>query len=278
MKSVAELNAYFERIGYDGPAEASVEVLKELHRLHPRVIAFENLNSLLGMSIKLDLESLQEKMIHQNRGGYCFEHNLLFKSVLETLGFTVRGLAARILWNVPEDQTTPRGHMLLLVESERDNYIADVGFGGLTLTAPLRLEPDTVQETPHEPFRLRQAGDEYIMKAKIRDEWKSLYRFSLQEQFLPDYEVSSWYLSNHPSSHFVTDLIAARSTPETRYVLKNNKFAIHHLEAGTKKRTLSTIEEIKMILEEKFLLSLPAASELNKKMRQLVGSEERVVV
>ena len=48
----------------------------------------------------------------------------------------------------------PRSHMLLLVDLDGLPYIADVGFGGNVLTAPLRLEPHIAQATPHESHRL----------------------------------------------------------------------------------------------------------------------------
>src|SRR5262249_43485431 len=104
----------------------------------------------------------------------------------------------------------PRGHMFLCVDVHAPRYTLDVGFGILTPTAPLRLEPDVEQTTPHEPFRLRRDGDEFIVQAQVIGKWRSVYRFSLQRQLLADYEVMSWYLSNHPESRFVNALIAAR--------------------------------------------------------------------
>ena len=62
-------------------------------------------------------------------------------------------------------------------------YIVDVGFGGLTLTGPLRLVPDIEQATPHETFRLL-AGDrgEYVLQVLLGGAWKPLYSFDLQPQ------------------------------------------------------------------------------------------------
>ena len=70
-----DLDAYLRRIGYDGPRKASLEVLNALHALHPRAIPFENLDPLMGITPRLDLESLQTKLIVGQRGGYCFEQN-----------------------------------------------------------------------------------------------------------------------------------------------------------------------------------------------------------
>jgi N-hydroxyarylamine O-acetyltransferase len=105
--------------------------------------------------------------------------------VLRALGFQVTGLAARVRWNLPDEVVTARGHMLLRVELDGQIYLADVGFGGLTRTAPLVLVPDRVQPTPHEPVRIITAGDGYLMQAQLGQEWKSLYRFDLQQQELP---------------------------------------------------------------------------------------------
>src|SRR5262245_29294384 len=116
--SAVALDQYFERIGYTGDREPSLETLQQLHVRHTQRIPFENLDSFLGRPVHLDLPSLVLKLIHERRGGYCFEHNLLFGHVLRALGFRVTDLAARVLWNRPQGAVTPRGHMLLLVEVE----------------------------------------------------------------------------------------------------------------------------------------------------------------
>lgn len=273
MSTTINLNNYFERIGYKGPRTASLEVLQELHLLHPNSIPFENLNPYLGIPVDLDLESIQEKLILKGRGGYCFEHNLLFKRVLEMLGFKVKGLAARILWNQPEGQMTSRGHMLLHIELDGRYYVADVGFGGLTLTTPLQLEPDLVQSTPHEPFRLlRFDEDSYVMETEINSEWKPIYSFDLQEQLLPDYEVTNWYLSHHPESHFVTGLIAARasSSPARRYALRGSEVSIHTLNEGTEKYSLKTLTELKEVLENDFGIRLTDIPDLDKSLEEII--------
>lgn len=251
------LSQYFDRIGFSGEPSATVETLTAIHLLHPGAIPFENLNPLFRIPVVLTIESIQEKLVQRKRGGYCFEHNLLLKDVLEAIGFKVKGLSARVLWNVPDGVITPRGHMLLLLEIDRQQYIADVGFGGLTLTAPLLLKHGAEQSTPHEVFRLIQAEDEFTLQVKIKAEWKPVYRFSLQEQFQPDYEVPSWYLSNHPASHFVTGLIAARTTTTCRYALRNNQFAIHDVNGTTEKRTIASIQELKALLQDVFQIDLP---------------------
>jgi N-hydroxyarylamine O-acetyltransferase len=175
----------------------------------------------------------------------------------------VRGLAARVTWNAAQGFVSARTHMLLHIELEEGVHLADVGFGGMTLTGPLRLQVDVEQETPHEPFRLVAAGSEFIMQAKVRDDWKSLYRFDLQEQVLPDYEVTNWYLANHPQSRFVRNLVGARPTPDRRYALLNNEFAVHFRGGPSERRVLEGVADLRDVLENALLIELPDVPQLD---------------
>ncbi|MDX2215011.1 MAG: arylamine N-acetyltransferase [Oculatellaceae cyanobacterium bins.114] len=264
------LDAYFQRIGYSGDALPTLATLQAIHQHHVQAIAFENLTPLLKQPVLLDLASLQQKLIHERRGGYCFEQNSLLRSVLLALGFQVTALAARVLWNVPEGTITPRTHMVLRVDIDGRSYIADVGFGGLTLTTPLALIPDVEQQTSHEPFRLLAVDHTYIMQALIKQEWKSLYKFDLQEQQLPDYEVSNWYVSTHPNSLFVNHLIVAKPDLNCRYALQDNQFTVHYLEDQTEHRVLSMVTELCVTLEEIFGLNLEATINLEQTLQQLI--------
>lgn len=270
--SSIDLAAYFERIGYAGPRTPSLATLRAIHGRHPVAIAFENLDPLLGRAVRLDSASLEAKLVRSRRGGYCFEHNLRPSHVLKALGLRVTGLAARVLRNLPEDAVTPRGHMLLRVDVARENFIADVGFGGLTLTGPLRLVPDTEQATPHEPFRLARAGDGFRLQARLGDSWKTLYRFDLQEQFEVDYQLSNYYLSTYPESPFRKGLLAARIERERRYALRDNQLAVHHLGGPTERRILTTVGAMRRTLEDVFHLALPDA-ELDAALDKLLRTQ-----
>jgi N-hydroxyarylamine O-acetyltransferase len=260
---VIDLDAYFARIGYAEPRCATLETLRGIHARHAQAIPFENLNPLLKWPVRLDPASLEQKLVRDGRGGWCYEHNLLLSHALRALGFRVTWLAARVLYNAAEGAAPARSHMLLRIDLDDQPYIADVGFGGLTLTAPLRLEADTEQSTPHEPFRLIRAGEEFVQQAKIHGSWKSLYRFALHEQLLADYEVSNWYLSNHPESIFVTGLIAARPDPGRRYTLRNNELLVHHLDGKTERRVITSAAELRAALEGPLRVRLPVSPQLD---------------
>jgi N-hydroxyarylamine O-acetyltransferase len=272
MNGKFDLDAYLARIEFAGPVTARLETLRKLAELHTAAIPFENLNPLLGLTVELDIDALQRKMLLRRRGGWCFEQNLLFAEALRRIGFTVFGLAARVLWGRGEDEITARGHMLLRVELDGATYIADVGFGGMTLTGVLRLEADTEQATPHGPFRLIIRDGDWRMQAKLGDEWKSLYRFDLQRQYRPDYEIANHYLSTHPASHFLQGLMVARCMPGVRLALRNREFAMHRTGRETQRHELARVDEIIDVLRRQFLLDLSGLPGLEARLARLPHS------
>jgi N-hydroxyarylamine O-acetyltransferase len=222
--------------------------------------------------VSLQPEALQAKLVHAGRGGWCFEQNLLLSHVLTALGYRVTRLAARVRWNVPVGMTTSRSHMLLQVSLPEGEHIADVGFGGLTLTAPLKLVAGMEQPTPHEPHRLVAAGSGYALEARVAGEWQALYVFELHEQQLADYEVSNWYLCNHPDSQFVKGIVAARAASDRRYALRNTRFAIHHRGGETEKRTLTTVADYLDVLRGPLGIELPKHPRLEERIDSMLAT------
>jgi N-hydroxyarylamine O-acetyltransferase len=221
---VIDLDAYLQRIGYAGPRDASPATLDAIHRLHPAAIPFENLDPLLGRPVRLDLPSLEAKLVRSRRGGYCFEHNTLLAAALEMLGFAVTPLAARVRWMAPPEAALgPRNHMLLSVAVDDAVVLADVGFGGHIVTAPLRLVPDVEQPTPGGPMRLRRGGASYMLELQIESIWREVYWFSLEPQLPADVEVANWYTSTHPQSHFRSTLVMQRVQSTVRTSLRNRR-------------------------------------------------------
>jgi N-hydroxyarylamine O-acetyltransferase len=174
--------------------------------------------------VRIDPDSLERKLIASRRGGYCFEQNGLFLLVLQALGFSVTPLAARVRWMAPEDAPrSPLSHMLLKLDLDDGPWLADVGFGGQSPTAPLRLEPGLEQATPHGEYRLVEGPEGYDLQMRLPDRWAVMYRFRLEPQGPRDYEVFNWFTSTHPASRFVQNLIAARVVGERRLNLFNDQ-------------------------------------------------------
>ena len=261
MSDAPDLDAYFARIGYDGPREPTLAVLKALHDRHPRAIPFENLDPLLRRTPRLDLASLEAKLVAGRRGGYCFEQNGLFAAVLRALGFQVTPLAARVLWGGPVGQVSPRTHMLLRLDLPEGAYLADVGFGGLVKTAPLRLEPASEQPVDGLAFRLRPRGaDELQLEVRLPEGWTPMYRFGPSLQHPADYEMANWFIATHPESRFVNELMAAFVGEDRRYGLFNNELTVRHGD-GTVERRRLTAEELDQMMHTTFGIGRPEGVE-----------------
>ena len=256
-----DLKSYFARIGYSGPPTATLETLQALHRLHPAAITFENLDPLMKRPVRLQLGELMTKLVDQRRGGYCYEQNTLFAAALWSLGYSIATLAARVQWGVPEGVMRPRAHMVLRVDLAHGTYIADVGFGLLTLTAPLQLRSDLEQPTPHGLHRLVRIGDEFQLQVKLTDCWAPIYQLSLQEQAPPDWEVHNWFTSTHPDSIFTNSLMVARPVGGLRYALLNDRLSIHHPDGKIERRTAQGPSELASFLENFFDVRLLEGSD-----------------
>jgi len=274
MIRTIDVESYFQRIGYDGARTPTLATLQAIHLRHPQAIAFENLDPLLKRPISLDSQALEQKLVHGGRGGWCFEQNWLLADVLRSLGFHVTGLAARVMWNGPVDAVRPRTHMLLTIDDlDGGPYIADVGFGGLTLTAPLRLAAEVEQATPHETFKLVEMPGGFVLHALVRDLWKPLYSFDLQAQILQDYEVWNWYLEHHSSSPFLHSLVAARVAPDRRYALLNNRLSVHHVRGSSEQITLSSAAELRAALTETLRIRLPEGAGVAELLERVTASQ-----
>lgn len=238
--------------------------------LHTQSIPFENLSSFTGAEVRLDIPSLLEKFTVSGRGGFCYEQNTLFKYVLEQIGFKTLGLAARVRLNVPDDIVTPRSHMLLLVEADGEQWIADTGFGGMSLTVPIRFTTNEIQTTPHGQYRLTRESEFYRLEAYAKGEWKVLYLFDLTAHYPADYEVYNWYVSRHPGSHFVTSLVAARASKEGRHALSNTQYSFYPIGGEAEKKQLLSVNEITEILEHKFHIRTADVVGLDAKLSELI--------
>jgi N-hydroxyarylamine O-acetyltransferase len=266
-----DVDSYLQRIGYAGPRRATLETLRALQTLHPLAIPFENLDTLAGTPIQLDLRSLEHKLVHSRRGGYCFEQNLLFTHVLHALEFEATALAARVVWERPAGEMRARTHMVLLVTVGERRYVCDVGFGGLTPTAPLELAPGVEQRTPHETFRVVRDLTEFAVEAQVRGEWKRLYRFDLQEQQQVDIELLNHYVMSHAESPMLGRLLAARVAADRRFGLRDGILNIHHMHGAREQRRIGSVAELKEVLETTFGIDVPAGRAVDAALARVLG-------
>lgn len=250
-----DLSAYLRRIEYVSAIAPSRQVLEALHLAHATHIPFENIDILLGRPIALDLASLQAKLVQQRRGGYCFEHNLLFAAVLREAGFDLTALAARV--RLGTGVVLPRTHMLLLVEADGRRWLADVGFGGEGLLLPVPFGTGEAAAQYGWTYRVVEEANSgtWILQSRRNAAWVDLYAFTLEPQLAVDYAIANHYMSTHPTSRFVRTLTAQLPGPERRMILRNRELTEDRGAVVTTRR-LRGDDEIAQALRETFGLDL----------------------
>ena len=271
MSLLTHSRLYLQRLGYDSPPAPSLRTLQDLQLRHVCSFAFENLSSLMRLPVPIDLASVEQKVLLEGRGGYCYELNQMFLALLQELGFDARGITGRVVMGGAPDARTARTHRLSLVTLDGVRYITDVGFGGMVPSSPLLLDTEAVQATAHEPYRLTFDGQgSYTLWAQVAEEWRGLYVFDLQVQAAIDYEIGNWYVSTHPDSVFVGQLKVARLAAGKRHTLNNAHYAIHYLDRPSEKRALASADEVLQVLTETFGIRVPETPALRAVLDGLV--------
>lgn len=252
------LEAYFDRIGYSGPLAPSLETLHELQQRHLTAIPFEAIDVLLDRGIDLTPAAVDAKLILRGRGGYCFEQNDLFRRVLLALGFQVEGLLARVRWMAPAGAAPgPATHMALRVTLGAERWLVDVGFGSAVPPQPLRFDTNAPQDTVHEPFRLIPFGHSRLLQARIGERWEPLYQVLPEPAVAADYEAGNWFTSTHPASPFRQMLTVARTTPEARHALRDNRLTVRRTDGSVEQRFLDA-NGLEEVLRDTFRLPVSA--------------------
>ncbi|MFZ5496211.1 MAG: arylamine N-acetyltransferase family protein [Verrucomicrobiota bacterium] len=252
--------AYLARIGYAGPRAPTRETLAGILHAHVQTIPFENLDVLLGRPIRTDADSVVRKLVHDRRGGYCFEQNHLLLHALRTLGFAAEPMIARVRWQVPASVATGLTHMLVRVSLAGRDWLADAGMGSLSLTAPLEMVDGLEQDTPHDRRRLVRRDGHLVQQVLFSGEWHDVNLFRPEPAAAVDLEMGNWYSHTHPQAHFRHNLMVARATADGRRTLLNRELTLRHRDGRAVKRELATPDELLAVLAADFGLHFPAGT------------------
>jgi N-hydroxyarylamine O-acetyltransferase len=279
-----DLDAYLRRTGYTGPAEPSEATLTALYRAHLAAIRFENLGIFIDRGVRVDLESVQEKLVFRGRGGYCYEHAQLFGAVLERLGFGVERLLARV--GPDGGPARPRTHLTLRVRHGQQVWLADPGFGS-SPPAPLSLRRyrsggpqevdgwiyDITPDTEHgaeanalfsglsaaESGGLDQKKEYSVWKLREYQagEWVTLHRWDEASVQPADVMLSNYYTSTHPDSWFTWQPVIVRRDPDAIRSIVGRGYSVTR--AGhAKTRAVLSDREFAAALTGEFGLTLTA--------------------
>ena len=275
-EDVLDLAAYLQRIGYAGEPRADLATLREIALRHAMAIPFENIDPFCGRRVSLALPDVQRKLVQQRRGGWCFEQNLLVGEALRAVGFRVHDLAGRVLWGRAVTDRTPRTHRVLEVVANGRSWLADAGFGGLSLTGVLDLADRDVQSTPHEPFRLRDFDGSLLLEAEVDDasgagmRWLPLYRFDRTHQWPMDFEAANFQLSQDPQSRFVTGLVLARPLESGRWMLRDRELLWRGKDGRVERRRLANASELQGVMRDAFGLDVTGIAGLAERFDALL--------
>jgi len=272
MSGDVNLNAYFERIGFAGSIAPTLATLEALHALQPAAIPFENFNSLVGVPVLLDQASLNRKLLAERRGGYCFELNLMFLRILVELGFEARGHLAGVLWGGHhEDRALAPDHALITVDIGGTTYLADVGFGGLLLTMPLKLRVGLEQETPLGTYRL--TGEDPALRLELKrheEDWRPVYQFALDVIDDATYARINEGLNADPEWFFHHHLVVERAAPSGRLMLFDTRLTSIAPDGTRETKTLPSVGEMRETLATQFNMDLPAFDGLDTALGKIL--------
>jgi N-hydroxyarylamine O-acetyltransferase len=227
-----DLDAYLDRIGQSRHTP-SARSLHELHRAHVLAIPFENIDVILGTHPGIALDAIQAKLVGRHRGGYCYEHALLFGAALERLGYDVVRRIAR----VQPHKAGPRTHALLKVGVDGQEFLADVGYGAGQLY-PTPLKDGVVVDQAGWDHRLTRDGDLWTLSKQTPDGWAPLHA-SNDEPVRPiDYLVSHHYVSTHPNSPFTGRPVVMRVADGVVRRLIGDIFTTEYADGRTAERVV----------------------------------------
>ena len=257
------LDAYFARIGYAGPCVPTLATLHAVALHHATSIPFENLDVLLGRGISLAPEAIERKLVHDRRGGYCFEQNNLLLQVLRALGYRVTPIGARVRWQIARTVVPARTHLFLRVHLPEGDWFVDVGLGSASLTGAIPLEFDRELPTPHEARRLAREDGRMFHQLWTGQDWADVCEFAFDEMHPIDCELANWWTSASPASHFKTQVLAGIALRDgTRKGIRGGEFT-HRRGGDILARTpITTSDHALALLAEHFCLHLPVGTRL----------------
>jgi len=255
-----DLGAYCRRIGLAGALAPTHACLAALIEHHAAAIPFENIEVLARRVPQLDVAGLQDKMVRQRRGGYCFEQNTLFRSVLQAVGFEAQAMEARIRSGVPADVITARTHLVTRVVLDGVDHLVDVGCSTVAPLAPLALGTRAEQAAGTGAYRLVDVGDELLLQTRTVDDWADCYQVMPGTPHPIDAEMGNWFVATHARSMLAHNLLMGRAIEGGRLRLFNHRLSTFRPQsAAPVEQTLRTRAEFADVLADGFGLDVAPA-------------------
>ena len=193
-----------------------------------------------GICPSLKLQDIYEKFIERGRGGYCFELNTFFRSLLNALGFDAYQAIAYILNadGIPQ----PPAHNVVLCDLNGKRYFMDAGYGG-----PVPYKAMELKEGSQHGFVLKKADLWYVYR-ETAEGLQPLTAFREAPAAINDLIPLNFYVSQRPDSHFRHMIhLNKRNADGSIYSLNGKEFKIHTKDT-TEVRELTSVDEVKGIM------------------------------
>ena len=261
MLSEKHQKEYLKRINTSFADNVSIDFLKQIHRAHLEEIPFENLDITFGESIVLSPEKIYRKIVREHRGGFCYELNSCFDSLLTSLGFNTKKISAKVYNG--GNYGPEFDHLCLIVDIEGTSYLVDVGFGDLFQT-PLPIN-GVVSIEDYSSYKVSQSGCSYILlKSSDEKTWIPQYKFTLQEREICEFSDMCNYHQTSVDSSFTSKTVCTRLTKSGgRITLSNNK-KIETKGNTRHESVIPCLDSYTKLLKSDFGINLTAAQKTNK--------------
>jgi N-hydroxyarylamine O-acetyltransferase len=246
------VKGYLNRIGIEKVyIKPDLGSLKFLQRQHLLTVPFENLDIDRKRPIMLLKKRFYDKIINEERGGFCYELNGLFCELLTEIGFQNRIISAKVskgngAFGAEYD------HLAILTQIGKEVYLVDVGFGAFT-AEPLKFVLDFEQRDATGNYKIRKYDDEYFEVVKKGGDgiWQSEYIFKAINRDLQEFAGMCEFHQTSPESHFTRGKVCSIMTNGGRKTLTDRKFIETKNDVKTETDIDST-EQFNRILESEF--------------------------
>lgn len=245
---------YLQRIKLiDATPEPTLKFIAKMMQQHLFNIPFENLDVQAGKIVSLVPEEIVDKIVYQNRGGYCYEVNGLLALALQKLGISCYFTAAH---SMTYGTRRPRTHLVIIAQIEGNTYLLDTGFGSNGIRLPMdlsKVNQEIVQDG--QTYKLEKKGSDFNLSTLVQETWLPQYSFKKQTYEYIEFSLGNYYNSTHPNSIFVKAPLIVLFNPEGKKVLSGN--TIKYYVNGQMTEKVFDKSEYATILKDEFNLSTP---------------------
>lgn len=220
-----DVNAYLNRINFVGDLDVSYDILKKLQQCHLLHVPFENLDIHRNIQITLDIERIFNKIVKNNRGGFCYELNGLFFELLTELGFDAFRISAQVYDKV-KGYGPEFDHMAIIVNLNGKQYLVDVGFGAFAF-APLEIKIGEEVSDELKSYIFESIEEKMVLVSTIDDNnYIPNYKFKIQSRNYSDFKEVCKYHQTSELSHFTSKRLISMFTTTGRSTITDRLLKI----------------------------------------------------